>query len=67
VHAGAPCPTVALTRATLLQVRSELVPDAASITAKLHKINIYEKGGFFADHKVGQLDPLCTTHRPTRH
>ena len=28
----------------LEKVRSELVPDAGAITAKLHKINIYEKG-----------------------
>jgi hypothetical protein len=40
-------------------VRSELVPDARAITAKLHKINIYEKGGFFTDHKD---TPRSETH-----
>ena len=43
----------------LEKVRSELVPDAGKITAKLHKINIYEKGGFFADHKD---TPRSETH-----
>ena len=43
----------------LEKVRQELVPDAGSITAKLHKINIYEKGGFFADHKD---TPRSETH-----
>ena len=40
-------------------MRSELVPDARAITAKLHKINIYEKGGFFTDHKD---TPRSETH-----
>ena len=45
---------------TLLEhIRSELVPDAGSITAKLHKINVYEKGGFFADHRD---TPRSETH-----
>ncbi|KOO52928.1 hypothetical protein Ctob_011361, partial [Chrysochromulina tobinii] len=43
----------------LEKVRSELVPDARAITAKLHKINIYEKGGFFTDHKD---TPRSETH-----
>ena len=43
----------------LERVRSELVPDARAITAKLHKINVYEKGGFFADHKD---TPRSETH-----
>ena len=43
----------------LERIRSELVPDAGSITAKLHKINVYEKGGFFADHKD---TPRSETH-----
>ncbi len=51
--------TGTLPASVLEQVRSELVPDARSITAKLHKINIYEKGGFFADHKD---TPRSETH-----
>ena len=49
----------ALPAAILEKVRSELVPDARAITAKLHKINVYEKGGFFADHKD---TPRSETH-----
>ena len=43
----------------LEQIRSELVPDAASISAKLHKVNIYEKGGHFAEHRD---TPRSETH-----
>ena len=32
-------------------IRSDLVPDAGVVTARFHKMNIYETGGFFADHK----------------
>ena len=41
------------------EVRSELIPDARAITAKLHKINVYEKGGFFTNHKD---TPRSETH-----
>jgi predicted 2-oxoglutarate/Fe(II)-dependent dioxygenase YbiX len=41
------------------KVRKELVPDAGAITAKLHKINVYENGGFFTDHKD---TPRSETH-----
>ena len=32
-------------------IRDALVPDADSITAELHKLNIYSKGGHFQSHK----------------
>ncbi len=43
----------------LEKVRAELVPDATSISAKLHKVNVYEKGGFFAEHRD---TPRSDTH-----
>ena len=43
----------------LEKIRSELVPDAGSITAKLHKVNIYEKNGHFAEHRD---TPRSETH-----
>lgn len=45
--------------AILEAVRSTLVPDAACISARLHKVNIYEKGGHFVDHKD---TPRSETH-----
>ena len=44
---------------SLEKVRAELVPDAGGVTAKLHKVNIYEKGGHFADHRD---TPRSDTH-----
>jgi len=35
----------------LAQVKRELVPDAASVTAELHKLNVYSENGHFAKHK----------------
>ena len=32
-------------------IRRHLVPDAAGVTAELHKLNIYRENGFFAKHK----------------
>eukprot|EP00966_Prymnesium_polylepis_P143719 3317764-Prymnesium_polylepis.1 len=43
----------------LEKIRSELVPDSAAVTAKLHKVNVYEKGGHFADHRD---TPRSETH-----
>jgi len=43
----------------LEEVRTLLVPDAASVTARLHKLNVYEEGGFFADHRD---TPRSDTH-----
>ena len=35
----------------LEEIQSVLVPDANQVTAELHKLNIYEKGGHFKKHK----------------
>ena len=35
----------------LKEVQNILVPDANQVTAELHKLNIYEKGGHFKKHK----------------
>jgi len=35
----------------LERVRAELVPDAGSVRAVLHKVNFYEAGGHFAKHR----------------
>ena len=49
----------ALPPAVLEKIRTELVPDAGAVTAKLHKVNIYEKGGHFAEHRD---TPRSETH-----
>jgi hypothetical protein len=49
----------AVPKGVLEKIRAELVPDAGSITAKLHKVNVYEKGGHFADHRD---TPRSETH-----
>jgi non-ribosomal peptide synthetase component F len=33
------------------EVKHMLVPDAEQVTAVLHKLNVYQEGGFFADHR----------------
>jgi len=50
---------IALPDALLEKIRSELVPDAGAVIARFHKINIYEDGGFFAEHKD---TPRSETH-----
>ena len=41
----------------LERVRQALVPDAAEITAELHKLNHYGVGGHFAEHQDTPRDP----------
>lgn len=43
----------------LREVRAHLVPDTQHVRAVLHKLNVYAKGGFFADHKD---TPRSETH-----
>lgn len=39
---------------TLRDVQALLMPDAARISARLHKLNVYGPGGFLKSHRVGQ-------------
>jgi hypothetical protein len=36
----------------LAEIKDLLMPDAPQIHARLHKLNVYEPGGFFKEHKV---------------